>query len=100
MVLNKKKLLRKFFPNSDEDSKFYGGFMMDETVFCRIFPAMKSIKEMLVEVNIFLILNGYSPIEFDEINDDMYVYDKFPITLSPHGYQEEFVIFVNKEPFS
>ena len=93
-------MLREYFPNSEEGSKFYGGFMFDETVFCKTFPAKLSIKEMLGDVNIFLTLNGYSPIEFDEINNDGFVYDKFPITLSPHGYQEEFVLFVNRETTS
>lgn len=93
-------MLRDYFPNSDEGSKIYGGFMPDQTLFCRTFPANESIKDMLVEVNDFLISNGYDEIDFDEISKDVYTYERFPISLSPHGYLEEFVLFINREPNS
>lgn len=93
-------MLRDYFPNSDEGSKIYGGFMPDLTLFCKTFPAKESIKEMLVEVNDFLISNGYDEINSNEISKDVYTYEKFPISLSPHGYLEEFVLFINREPNS
>ena len=90
-------MLRDYFPNSDEGSKIYGGFMSDQTLFCKSFPAKESINEMLVDVNDFLISNGYDKIDSNEISKDVYSFEKFPIALSPHGYNEEFVLFINRE---
>ena len=61
---------------------------------------MSSIAEMLIVVNNFLISNGYEEIALNEINNDGYSFDKYPISLSPHGYQEEFVLFIKREPFA
>lgn len=90
-------MLRDYFPNSDEGSKIYGGFMPDQTLFCKTFPAKESIMEMLVGVNDFLISNGYEEIDSNEISKDVYTFEKFPVSLSPHGYQEEFVLLINRE---
>ncbi len=93
-------VLRKYFPNSEEGSRIYGGFLYDETIFCKTFPVRDSLVQMLEEVNQFLIDNDYNPIELDEIKNDGYTYDNYPVSLSPHGYQEEFVLLINREPFS
>jgi NTP pyrophosphatase (non-canonical NTP hydrolase) len=93
-------MLRDYFPNSDEGSKIYGGFMPDQTLFCKKFSAKESINEMLVDVNDFLISNGYDQIDSNEISKDVYSFEKFPIALSPYGYNEEFVLFINREPNS
>jgi NTP pyrophosphatase (non-canonical NTP hydrolase) len=93
-------MLRDYFPNSNEGSKIYGGFMSDQTLFCKKFPARESINEMLVDVNDFLISNGYDQIDSNEINKDVFSFDRFPIALSPHGYDEEFILFINREPNS
>ena len=93
-------MLRDYFPNSDEGSKIYGGFMPDQTLFCKTFSAKDSINEMLVDVNDFLISNGYDEIDSNEISKDVYSFEKFPVALSPHGYNDEFVLFINREPNS
>lgn len=93
-------MLRDYFPHTDEGCKLYGGFLMDETLFCKSFLSMNSLEEMLIDVNNFLISNGYEIIEFNEINNDGYSYDKHPVSLSPHGYQEEFVLFIKREHFA
>jgi NTP pyrophosphatase (non-canonical NTP hydrolase) len=93
-------MLRDYFPNTEEGCKLYGGFLMDETLFCKTFQSMDSLEEMLINVNKFLIGNGYETIEITEINNDVYSYDKYPVSLSPHGYQEEFVLFIKREPFA
>ena len=93
-------MLRDYFPNSDEGSKIYGGFMPDQTLFCKTFSAKDSLNEMLVEVNDFLISNGYDEINSNEMSKDVYTFEKFPIALSPHGYNDEFVLFINREPNS
>lgn len=93
-------MLRDYFPNTDEGCKLYGGFLMDETLFCKTFQSLNSLEDMLANVNMFLVSNGYEIIELKEINNDVYSYDKYPVSLSPHGYQEEFVLFVKREPFA
>lgn len=93
-------MLRDYFPNTDEGCKLYGGFLMDETLFCKTFPSMSSLEEMLIDVNKFLLINGYEIIELNEIRNDGYSYDKHPVSLSPHGYQEEFVLFIKREHFA
>jgi NTP pyrophosphatase (non-canonical NTP hydrolase) len=93
-------MLRDYFPNTEEGCKLYNGFLVDETLFCKTFPSKSSIDEMLMNVNNFLIDNGYDKILINEINNDGYTYDKYPVSLSPHGYQEEFVLFINREPFA
>ena len=93
-------MLRDYFPNTEEGCKLYGGFLMDETLFCKTFQSMNSLEEMLLDVNKFLMTNGYEIIGLNEINNDGYSYDRYPISLSPHGYQEEFVLFIQREPFA
>jgi NTP pyrophosphatase (non-canonical NTP hydrolase) len=93
-------MLRDFFPNTNEGALIYEGFLFDQTLFCKIFPSGKSIEDMLGQVNIFLEKNGYDKILFSEINNEVFVYEKYPISLSPHGYKEEFVLYVNREPQS
>jgi NTP pyrophosphatase (non-canonical NTP hydrolase) len=93
-------MLRDFFPNTNEGALIYEGFLFDQTLFCKIFPSGNSIEEMLGQVNIFLEKNGYDKILFPEINNEVLVYEKYPISLSPHGYKEEFVLYVNREPQS
>jgi NTP pyrophosphatase (non-canonical NTP hydrolase) len=93
-------MLRDYFPNSNEGSSIYGGFLKDETLFCRIFPAKDTLEEMLLNVNEFLIDNGYSEIPFDKFSKETYSFDEYPVSLSPHGYQEEFVLFISREPIS
>lgn len=93
-------MLRDYFPTTDEGCKLYGGFFVDNFMFCRIFPSKNTLADMLVDVNIFLIDNGYEEIKLKEINNEVYSYDKFPISLSPHGYQEEFVLFIKREHFA
>ena len=93
-------MLRDYFPNTEEGCKLYGGFLMDETLFCKTFQSLDSLENMLIDVNNFLISNGYEIIEFNEINNDVYSYDKHPVVLSPHGYQEEFVLFIKREHFA
>lgn len=93
-------MLRYYFPTTDEGCKLYDGFFAENFLFCRIFQCKNTLVEMLVDVNIFLIDNGYEEIKLTEINNEVYSYDKFPISLSPHGYQEEFVLFIKREHFA
>ena len=93
-------MLRDYFPNTPYGAHIYGGFLYDETLFCKTFPCEDSIISMLIPINEFLDKNGYATILPDEIENEGYVYEKYPVSLSPHGYQEEFVLFIKREPFS
>lgn len=93
-------MLRDYFPNTPDGADIYGGFLYDETVFCKTFPCEDSSIKMLIPVNEFLEKNGYATILPNEIENEGYVYDEYPVSLSPHGYQEEFVLFIKREPFS
>jgi NTP pyrophosphatase (non-canonical NTP hydrolase) len=90
-------MLRDYFPSSDEGAKIYGGFLMDSNLFCKTFPSKNNLNKALVDINNFLTTNGYDPTVIDEINDQFYTYDQHPISISPHGYLEEFVLLIDRE---
>ncbi len=93
-------MLRDYFPNTPEGANIYEGFLIDETLFCKTFPCEDSIIKILIPINEFLYKNGYSKILPDEIENEGYVYDEYPVSLSTHGYQEELVLKITREPFS
>lgn len=92
-------MLRDYFPNTSEGAHIYGGFLYDETLFCKTFPCEDSITKMLIPINEFLDKNGYATILPNEIENEGNVYEKGPISLSPHGYQNEFVLFIKGNLF-
>ncbi len=92
-------MLREFFPNTDRGAALYGGFMHHENCFCKIFDMKDSLTEAIKEINNFLDSNGYdlaTEVEFDETN----TYRNSPVTISPHGYQEQFVLFIDRDVIS
>ncbi len=89
-------MLRDFFPNTNAGASLYGGFLHHENCFCRIFDKTDSLAESIKEINNFLDYNGYdlaSEDDFDETN----TYTSSPVSISPHGYQEQFVLFVDRD---
>ena len=89
-------MLREFFPNTNKGASLYGGFLHHENCFCRIFDMKDSLAESIKEINVFLDKNGYetaSVNNFDETN----TYENSPVSISPHGYQEQFVLFINRD---
>jgi NTP pyrophosphatase (non-canonical NTP hydrolase) len=93
-------MLRDYFPNTSEGAHIYGGFLYDETLFCKTFPCEDSFVKMLIPINEFLDKNGYATILPNEMENEGYIYEEGPVSLSPHGYQMEFVLFIKREPFS
>lgn len=93
-------MLRDYFPNSEEGSKIYGGFMTEQNLFCRTFAPKDSIENILLEVNNFLVNNGYKTIEVNEINKDDFSYDDYPVSLSLNPNLEEFVLHIWRDPFA
>jgi NTP pyrophosphatase (non-canonical NTP hydrolase) len=92
-------MLREFFPNSNKGAELYGGFLHHENCFCRVFNMKDSLTDSIEEINSFLEVNGYEKAdskEFDETN----TYNNQPVSISPHGYQEQFVLFIERDVVS
>ena len=89
-------MLREFFPHSEEGANLYGGFMRDSHYFTRVFDMKQSIEESLIAINDFLEQNGYETIA-KELLDETHSYDKQPVSLFPHGYQEKFVLTIARD---
>lgn len=89
-------MLREFFPNTNAGAKLYSGFLHHKDCFCKIFDMKNSISEALIDINDFLESNGYDSADaesFDEFN----IYDRKPVSISPHGYQEQFVLTIERD---
>lgn len=92
-------MLRDFFPSTNKGASLYGGFLKHENCFCRVFDLKDGLTETINEINAFLETNGYTtatPEEFDET----YTYINEPVTISPHGYQEQLVLFIDRDVVS
>jgi len=92
-------MLRVFFPNTDKGAALYGGFLHHENCFCRIFDMKDGLAESIAEINTFLELNGYESAD-QEAFDKTYTYENEPVSIAPHGYQEQFVLFINRDDVS
>lgn len=98
--------LRQNFPTTKEDAIKQGVVFRDEVGVFKIFQpednhSLSAIEKMLQQVNAFLAKNGYdsiSPKEFVK-NDFYYESTDEIVSLSPHGYLEEFVLFIERENY-
>jgi len=89
-------MLREFFPTTDEGALLYKGFMDYINCFCRIFDVKDSLENSIKEINLFLEENGYEAAEIGQFDENL-VYEKGPVTISPHGYQEQLVLNINRD---
>jgi NTP pyrophosphatase (non-canonical NTP hydrolase) len=89
-------MLREYFPNTNNSAALYGGFLQHNNCFCKLFPQKDNLKEALIDINKFLELNGYEPANAEEFNET-YTYENKPITIAPHGYQDQFVLFIKRD---
>jgi NTP pyrophosphatase (non-canonical NTP hydrolase) len=92
-------MLRELFPNSNKGAELYGGFLHHANCFCRVFNMKDSLTDSIEEINSFLEVNGYEKAdskEFDETNN----YNNQPVSISPHGYKEQFVLFIERDVVS
>ena len=92
-------MLRDFFPSTNEGAKVYGGFMHHNNCFCRTFDCKENFKDSIKEINIFLEDNGYEISEQNEF-DETYSYTKNSVSISRHGYKEQFVVLIERDAFS
>lgn len=89
-------MLREYFPSTDQGARIYGGFMEDRNTFCRLFTMKDSFEKTVNEINLFLQDNGYDIVTSEEF-DQNYYYEKSVVSISPHGYQEQFVVRINRD---
>lgn len=98
--------LRDNFPTTKEDAKRFDVEIRDEVGVFKVFEiddfsSLASLEKTINKVNEFLIKNGFdsiSPIEFIK-NDFKYESDDEIVSLSKHGYLEEFVLFIERENY-
>lgn len=98
--------LRDNFPITKEDATKQGVEFRDEVGVFKIFQpkdnhSLSALEKMIQQVNAFLTKNGYDsirPIEFVK-NDFYYESTDEIVSLSPHGYLEEFVLFIEREKY-
>lgn len=89
-------MLREFFPNTDKGALIYGGFLHHQNCFCKVFEKKNTITETIIDINSFLELNGYETANADGF-DETNTYNCYPVTIAPHGYKEEFVLFIERD---
>lgn len=98
--------LRDNFPITKEDATKQGVEFRDTVGVFKIFQpednhSLSAIDKMIQQVNAFLAKNGYdsiSPIEFVK-NDFYYESTDEIVSLSQHGYLEEFVLSIERENY-
>ncbi|MBK7148056.1 MAG: DUF2075 domain-containing protein [Bacteroidetes bacterium] len=89
-------MLREFFPTTNIGASIYGGFLHDQNCFCKVFDMKQNLAETLIDINQFLKTNGYEGVqaeEFDETNS----YRNEPVTIAPHGYQDQLVLYIERD---
>lgn len=89
-------MLREYFPHTNKGATLYGGFMLHENCFCKLFDMTNDIEDSIKVINEFLDINGYETFTYKDL-DETYHYENGPVSISPHGYQEQFVLFINRD---
>ena len=59
----------------------------------------ETLEKTLNTINDFLDNNGYDKILTEQL-DEEYYFKEDPVSLSKHGYQEEMVLFIERDNFS
>ena len=86
-------MLKNNFPNNNDEAKAFGGDMLDDLTFFKVFPFEKSLEMTLESINVFLFNNGYHKVISEEFDEEIN-YDDYKFSISKHGYKEELVLFV------
>lgn len=95
-------MLRYFFPSTVIGAQLYNGFMSDENTFFKLFDQKNDLKKSFLEINNFLDQNGYESISFEEFEmiDETNSFEKHPIVISKHAYQNQYILTILKDVFS
>ena len=89
-------MLRTFFPSTDEGASLYGGFMLNPNCFCKVVDNKGKIEDSLIEINDFLMKNGYEkaiPLGF---NDDL-CYKFGVVSITPHNNHKQYIIEIQRD---
>ena len=90
-------MLRQFFPTTQSGASLYGCYCHDVNAVFKLFELKeKSLDIVVLNVNEFLLQNGYPSIEISEF-DDEYRYNQFPVSFYPHGYDESMVLMIERD---
>lgn len=89
-------MLRENFPQSNEGASLYGGYLVEKNEFCKVFELPGNFDVILKEINIFLKANGYKEAALEEF-DELHVYDIHPVKITPHAYQNKFVLYIVRD---
>ncbi len=92
-------MLRDYFPTSNIGAEIYGGALLNEFTFVKVYEFKDSLQDQLIEVNEFLLSNGYAQIEIEEVNDENR-YENHPVYFGPHAYEEKILLTIHKDFFS
>jgi hypothetical protein len=92
--------LRDKFPKTQNEASKFGAHIKDSCTVFKIFEIVEPISEVKNQINSFLLENGYEVIPFAKL-DSEYSYDSDDdiVSLSLHGYEESFVLFISKEEY-
>ncbi|WP_264520923.1 hypothetical protein [Flavobacterium sp. N1994] len=91
--------LRDNFPNTREEAKVFDVEIRDELAVFKIFETKKTMEATVAEVNSFLEKNGYDQINISEFIENEFRYESEDeiVSLSPHGFIEALVLFIERE---
>jgi hypothetical protein len=76
-------MLRDYFPTSQTGAELYGGTLINDFAFVKVYEFKESLEKQLEEVNEFLQSNGYAQIEIEEVNEENR-YERHPVYFGPH----------------
>lgn len=90
-------MIIKKFPTKIEAEKL-GGSLLAPFTFCKIFPSAQiSIEEDLVDVNKFLLDNGYEKVEGSQLDKDYLSFTNSDdtLTVEVNPWASAFVVYIN-----
>ena len=92
-------MMRDYFPSSNMGATKYGGSLINDFAFVKVYEFKESLEKQLEEVNEFLLSNGYAQIEIDEVNEENR-YERHPVYFGPHAYVDEIHLTIHRDFFA
>jgi NTP pyrophosphatase (non-canonical NTP hydrolase) len=91
--------MRDFFPSSNIGAEIYGGALLNDFTFVKVYEFKDSLQDQLIEVNEFLLSNGYAQIDIDEVNEENR-HENHPVYFGPHAYDDKILLTIHRDFFS
>jgi NTP pyrophosphatase (non-canonical NTP hydrolase) len=89
-------MLRNHFPTTNFGASIYGCSLHHTGKLFKIFKFQSILEDSFVELNKFLSENGYFEIQIKDL-DENHSFEQYPLSLTPHGYEESMVLFITNE---